>query len=362
MSDATPYDVAIAGGGPAGAACAILCAEAGLRTLVIEKSRFPRDKVCGDCLNPGCWPVLERLGVADAILATPHQSITEVTFAAPGLSRLRLQLTRRDQHGEIAITRRAFDSILLNRAAAAGAEIRENSPIVQLERQSNNTWRIQTGETEFRARHIVAADGRNSTIARLQGIAPAARRDRVGLQTHAATSAKISGIELHLFPQGYCGTAPVGDGLTNFSLVATPPRLDALKAAVSERFDIPATESWRAIAPLERAPIGPLHNGILYVGDAARVVEPFTGEGIYYALQSGALAAECFVAGKIAHYPAAHAALYRSRLWINQLARWAVTHPRAGIALLRVMALFPAALAFLVNRVNESPHMLQTAD
>ncbi len=77
---AAEYDVAIAGGGPAGAVCGTLCAEAGLRTLVLEKSLFPRDKVCGDCLNPGCWPIFERLGVAEAILDSPHASISRVTF------------------------------------------------------------------------------------------------------------------------------------------------------------------------------------------------------------------------------------------------------------------------------------------
>jgi flavin-dependent dehydrogenase len=68
--------VAIVGGGPAGAACATLCAQAGLRTLVLEKAVFPRDKVCGDCVNPGCWPLFQQLGVARTLLASPPQSIS----------------------------------------------------------------------------------------------------------------------------------------------------------------------------------------------------------------------------------------------------------------------------------------------
>jgi 2-polyprenyl-6-methoxyphenol hydroxylase-like FAD-dependent oxidoreductase len=144
----------------------------------------------------------------------------------------------------------------------------------------------------------------------------------------------------------------VGGGLTNFCLVATPARLDALKAAVAARFGIPPGQEWRAIAPLERAPIGPLRDGVVYIGDAARVVEPFTGEGIYYALHSGVLAARHIAAGTLDRYPAAHATLYRRRLWINRLARWAVTHPRAGALLLRVMSGHPATLRFLVGRVT----------
>jgi flavin-dependent dehydrogenase len=146
----------------------------------------------------------------------------------------------------------------------------------------------------------------------------------------------------------------VGKGLTNFCLVAKPHRLDALKAAVCARFAILPAQEWRAVAPLERAPIGPLRDGVLYVGDAARVVEPFTGEGIYYALQSASLAAAHILAGSLEQYPAAHAALYRRRLWINRLARWAVTHPRSGAVLLRVMSAHPSSLQYMVGRVTAS--------
>jgi flavin-dependent dehydrogenase len=135
-------------------------------------------------------------------------------------------------------------------------------------------------------------------------------------------------------------------------MVATPGRLDALKAAVCARFAIYPGQEWRAIAPLARAPVGPLRDGVVYVGDAARVLEPFTGEGIYYALRSGALAARHLVAGTLHQYPAAHAALYQRRLWINRLARWTVTHPPAGAMLLRLFGAHPASLRFLVQKVS----------
>jgi 2-polyprenyl-6-methoxyphenol hydroxylase-like FAD-dependent oxidoreductase len=174
----------------------------------------------------------------------------------------------------------------------------------------------------------------------------------VGLQAHVATpGGKDRGIEIHLLPEGYCGVAPVAEEMTGFCMVAPPARLEALKALVCERFDIAQAQEWRAIAPLARAPVGPLRDGVMYVGDAARVVEPFTGEGIYYALQSGRLAAECIIGDRVERYPALHAALYRQRLWINRLARWAVTHPRSGEALLRVMSACPALPRYLVGRV-----------
>ena len=76
------FDVAIVGGGPAGSSCAAFCAVAGLRTLVLDREKFPREKVCGDCLNPSCWSVLERLALAERVRDLPHSRLGLVEFIA----------------------------------------------------------------------------------------------------------------------------------------------------------------------------------------------------------------------------------------------------------------------------------------
>src|ERR1700716_334826 len=117
-------DVAIVGGGPAGSTCAAFCATAGLRTLVLEREKFPREKVCGDCLNPACWPVLRRLGVADRVRACPHRQIYAVDFIVIGGQQVHVDLPTGDD-SEIAIKRSLFDNLLLNRAKELGAVVRE---------------------------------------------------------------------------------------------------------------------------------------------------------------------------------------------------------------------------------------------
>ena len=71
----TGYDVLVVGAGPAGATVAALTARAGLSTLVIERTQFPREKVCGDCLNPGAWKILDHLGVSEMIDRLPSCEI-----------------------------------------------------------------------------------------------------------------------------------------------------------------------------------------------------------------------------------------------------------------------------------------------
>src|SRR6267378_557820 len=119
-------DVAIVGGGPAGSTCAAFCAAAGLRTLILEREKFPREKVCGDCINPACWPVLRRLVLLERVRALPHGKLDRVEFIAIGGQKVIVDLPGGDG-SEIAIKRSLLDNLLLNRARELGSEIHEGS-------------------------------------------------------------------------------------------------------------------------------------------------------------------------------------------------------------------------------------------
>jgi geranylgeranyl reductase family protein len=359
------FDVAIVGGGPAGSSCAAFCAIAGLRTVVLEREKFPREKVCGDCVNPACWPILQRLDVAESLRALPHAKLDRVELIGINGRRLSTELPR-GERAEIAIKRSLLDDLLLRRARELGAEVQENTTVTALtppDPRSQN-WSISAGERSFRSRALVAADGRNSTVARLCGLLPRSTKERIALQTHLPLPDGFGDrVVLEFRPEGYSGQAPVGGGELNLCLASVPGKIAALRQWAEARFDIPPGHAWRTITPLMRSPILAGQGSLFLVGDAARVVEPFTGEGIYYALASAELASkaiflQCNGRGSeevSAAYSAAHQQLYRGRLWINRLARAAVLSPRAASVLLEALRFQPAVFRFLTAKITGKP-------
>jgi geranylgeranyl reductase family protein len=353
-------DVAIVGGGPAGSTCAAFCAAAGLRTLILEREKFPREKVCGDCINPACWPILEKLELAEQILNSPHGALKNVDFIAISGQKLRVNLPQ-GARAEIAIKRSLLDHLLLNRARTLGAEIREEATLIALDRTAAKNWKIDIVREKFTARVVVGADGRNSTVARLRNFLPRPERERVALQAHIPLPRDFGNrIVLQFLPEGYSGQAPVNDRELNLCLVGAPPTISSLRTWAEQQFDLPTDQAWRTITPLTRAPISAAHENLFLVGDAARVVEPFTGEGIYYALCSGELAANVIVKilrgedqqSVTREFVRAHRAMYRGRLCVNRLARAAVLSPKTASRFLQVVRFTPAVLRLLTRRIT----------
>ena len=352
-------DVAIVGGGPAGSTCAAFCAAAGLRTLLLERETFPREKVCGDCINPACWAVLERLQVAGEIRNSPHAKLNAVDFIAISGQRFTVDLPR-GQRSEIAIKRSLFDQLLLNRARSLGADVREDTTLIALDRTPARLWKIDILQDTFIARVVVGADGRNSSVARLRNFLPRPERERVALQAHIALPRGFGNrVVLQFLPEGYSGQAPVNDRELNLCLVGRPPTIGSLRAWADRQFNLSAGQSWRTITPLTRDPVPVAHENLFFIGDAARVVEPFTGEGIYYALRSGELAANSIAKiirgtdrqSAVSDFVKAHRAMYRGRLWINRLARAAVLSPRIASAVLPVAQFSPLILRLMTGKI-----------
>jgi flavin-dependent dehydrogenase len=303
-------------------------------------------------------------------LSFPHGVLNTVEFIAISGQKARVRLPAGHEK-EIAIKRSVFDDLLLSRARELGAEVHEESIVTALIRTASAnprangfaTWRIDIVNQMFAARFLVGADGRNSTVARLRNLLPRLERERIALQAHIPLPKNFGErVVLQFLPEGYSGQAPVSDDELNLCLVGKPPTISSLKTWAENEFKIPPDQVWRTITPLTRDAVAPAHGNLLFIGDAARVVEPFTGEGIYYALRSGELAANAIV--KISRgenpeltlreFAGAHASMYRGRLWINRLARAAVLSPRFASALLRVPAVGATILRMLTNQIAGS--------
>jgi flavin-dependent dehydrogenase len=177
-------------------------------------------------------------------------------------------------------------------------------------------------------------------VARLRNLLPRPERERVALQAHIPLPRDFGNrIVLQFLPEGYSGQAPVNDRELNLCLVGTPPTISSLRTWAEQEFKLPADQTWRTITPLTRAPVSVAYENLFFIGDAARVVEPFTGEGIYYAVRSGEIAANAIVKvlrgeqSALRQFVRAHRAMYRGRLWINRLARSAVLSPKFASAL-----------------------------
>lgn len=345
------FDVIVVGAGPAGATTAALTAAAGLRTLVIERAHFPRHKVCGDCVNPACWEIFAELGVTERLAKLSFSALRWVDFVSISGRRIRFALPVK-QYPEIGLSRRLLDAVLLERAAELGAELWLGEPVTRV----RPGWEVGTATRQAAGRFLVAADGRNATVARLLQDFPKVRPERVAWQTHfPAISSPHVALELH--PEGYLGIATVDRDQMNLCLVSRPRHAAAFRARASARFRLQEDHPWCSIAPLSRLPIRSTRERLLYIGDAGRVVEPFTGEGILYALRTGSLAAEAILrsihGGGRAEvwYARQQDEVYRRRLWINQVARQSVLHPRLASGALETLRFWPEPLRHLTGKV-----------
>ena len=354
-------DVLVVGGGPAGATVAALCAARGLRVGLVEHKRFPRHKVCGDVLNPRCWPVFERLGVAARIAALPHRELSGATFSTRRGATLTI-----DHRGMRAVRRSLLDSALLDHARSSGVIVYEGEAAHQVQ----PGWRITTTRHEFLAPVLVGADGRNSVIAKQTGLA----RRRLGedsgsiaLQGHfRAPESMDDYVQLHLFAGGYCGIVRVDDSELNLCLVTD--RAGAVhRGDCGELFERTAGQNpqFRALgiapeplAPLQSAhplrtpPNKPCSGGVYLAGDALRAVEPFTGQGIYFALRTGELAAQAIGGG--VDYAHAIRRLHRHQATANEGLYRLMYHERAAGAVVSALRRFPGLQRWLAGTVLSS--------
>jgi menaquinone-9 beta-reductase len=319
---AAPVDVLVVGGGPSGAACAYWLAEAGHDVVLVERKHYPREKTCGDGLTPRSVRQLMDMGLGDD-LAQHHRfdGLRSVAFGRTLELRWPDHPTLPD-HGYV-ITRADLDALVAQRAEKAGAVVLEGreavAPLVErgLVRGAVVRDRATGATTELTGRYVVVADGANSRFGRALGTArdrsyplgmairgyfESPRHDEPWIESHLDIRDQAGNV----LP-GYGWIFPLGDGRVNVGvgLLSTFNQWKAVNTShVMEAFVAGAPESW-GLSPATscgaptggRLPmglsVGP-HAGPTYlvVGDAGGAINPFNGEGIAYAYETGRMAAE----------------------------------------------------------------------
>src|SRR5215211_2923838 len=226
------YDLIIVGGGPAGAVTALYAARRGLRILLLDKSRFPRDKICGDAISGKAISVLRDLQLADAFLDLPGVRFRKVLFGSAKHIEVEIDLDRarkRDSVFGCVIRRRVFDEFLFSRARAAATTCVEGFTVEDLIWENDKVCGVVGHASasglrrEFGACIVVGADGYRSTVARKVGsyaIDPA--HWMVAIRRYYRNVARPSdGIELHYVSAvtpGYFWIFPLDDGFANVGI------------------------------------------------------------------------------------------------------------------------------------------------
>lgn len=310
--DSGIVDVAIIGGGPAGTAAALEARRQGLDVSVWERERFPRDKVCGEFVSPEALPLLQS---EIPMTVVRGAEIHDAEFvSAHGASR-----TFRLPRAALGLSRRLLDASLWKASELAGAEVHEGEAIRKArKRVSRNkdqgAWEIEsTGGNVRRARSLIVACGRWWAI---EGLSSPVGRcglltggDWVGAKSHFAGVPPCDRVEMYFFRGGYCGLAPVEDGVCNVCCLVHREHIRERSTKGMKDFAdwivqvarLPALER-RLCGAVQVSPVvttAPVHlagrqavqGGALMVGDASGFLDPFTGEGISMALHSGRLAA-----------------------------------------------------------------------
>lgn len=305
------WDAVVVGAGPAGSAAATVLAGLGRRVLVLEKDVFPRHKVCGEFLSADALPSLERLGVRASVERATEERMTGGTIHLSRGAAVSFELPE----PALGLSRFRFDDLLARRARDAGASLTFGARVLAVEPDRPEGFRVrfvhEQSERGIEARVVIGAWGRWDALDRALDRGFLGRRSRYfgWSRDFLPRPGRLEGeVHLYLFSGGYCGLSRVEGLVVNLAGVVAErawKRAGGGWATVVERARRENAALDSELSAMTPGPIGylgtgpvfftakpPTENGILMAGDAAGVLDPFSGEGQAAALAGGILAAE----------------------------------------------------------------------
>lgn len=312
----TRWDLVVVGAGPAGASAALgaLAQRADARVLLLDRADFPRDKVCGDGVAPHALDVLETVGVTGLLADWPVAPRLRISVTgAPGVPVVEQAMERPAQ----VVPRAVLDERILRAALDRGAVLRR-ARVRDVHQDGAGVGVVLSDGEVVRARVVVAADGAHSEVRRALGAAVPAQRPgttAIAVRAYAPVLPEHDGVQVLAFSQdtdrpSYAWSFPVGDGRANVGFGQLVDARSAAGAAPTrarllERLEelLPGTTAGAEQVAGHPLPLSTGRSGVwsvgrvLLVGDAASLVNPVTGEGIYYAVLSGVLAGRAALGG-----------------------------------------------------------------
>jgi flavin-dependent dehydrogenase len=380
--------ILIAGGSLAGIACALRLQQLGHQPLVLEKSRFPRPKLCGEFLGPDAFPVLRQLDVWPLVEAQAWGPVEKVYFHNMQGKSLKIRLTWMDSRHPyaLALPREQLDQLLMLEARKRDIQVLEERRILSPVQTQNGQFRVSAearGEGNrprietCSASFLIDATGRNGRLhleSSATDVAEANRnRERIGIQCHVWLPEPSPHKDLHMFffPGGYGGIQPIGENMINLCMLVDASMGKLLHLGFPELIAGTIGQNPVAARMLQHGErVSPFHttadlnlNGqrrhahrdLIRIGDALITVDPFTGSGMAHALQTGVLAADCLHQGIQAgwnyavirqHYHRQYARIFKTRLRLLRIFRPVLDSP--GVQQM-LWPLLPSALPALTR-------------
>jgi geranylgeranyl reductase family protein len=312
-------DVAIVGGGPAGAAAAIRLARQGRDVVLVDRATFPREKICGDGLTAGALRHLEELGLDPAAVPS-WKRVEDVVVRSPSGHEATFPLPRGSGAYGVVARRIDLDAALLDQARAAGVRVHDGHALTGAQERPDRVVLQVDGFGAMSARYAVGADGMWSPLRKHLGVAtPGYRGEWHAFRQYFTEVGPRAATDLHVWFEpdllpGYAWSFPLPGGGANvgFGIQRTGgkvARIQDMKALWPDLLARPHVAAVlgptaRPEAPHRAWPIPARIDDVvlttprtLFVGDAAAATDPMTGEGIGQALLTGALAAEAIADG-----------------------------------------------------------------
>jgi geranylgeranyl reductase family protein len=307
MNEKTIYDVAVIGGGPAGSAGAFHASKLGLKTILFEKYAYPRSKPCGGALSDRTIPLLGT-HAKNAI----NCALDELRLYAPSYK----YFSKKALPGHFVL-REEFDEAMAKDAQEAGTQLMDNCRVKSVAQLPSGLYEITADGTTFTAKYILMATGfQKKALVKSPVKRKAFDKDYFAMTVVSETkvdnkilekhnySDKILGLFFGAVPNGY-GWYFVKDGYINIGIGATALLLEDVGAINAyNRFvtdlkeknllpkDLELAKERAFPLPFKKTAEKTVFGNTLLVGDSAGFVSPLTGEGLYYAVRSGQLAAE----------------------------------------------------------------------